>query len=76
MSLMLAATEVAANLTEKIRSRIAEGAPVWEVAVSDMPVWLAGEVGERPVQAVFQSEHAAVAVLQTGRAVVRRARGN
>jgi phage head maturation protease len=70
MSLLLAAAE--AELTVKIRNRIAGGAAVWEVAVSEMPAWLGARVAEAEVSAVFQSEHAAVAVLTSGQTVVAR----
>lgn len=70
MSLLLAAAE--AELTVKIRNRIAGGAAVWEVAVREMPAWLGVRVGEAGVSAVFQSEHAAVAVLANGQTVVAR----
>lgn len=72
MSLMLAATE--AGLAQRIRSRMAEGAPIRETAVNEMPDWLAAEVGDVAVQAMFQSEHAHVAILENGRTIVRRAR--
>ncbi len=74
MSLVLAATEVAAELTTKIRSRMSEGAPVWEPAAEDVPAWFSAEVGTAPVQAVFQSVNALVAVLENGQTIVRKAR--
>lgn len=70
MSLMLVATEVGAVLVSKIRNRIAEGAPVWEVAAGEVSA-LFTEVGEE-IKVAFQSEVAVVAVLESGRTVVRR----
>jgi hypothetical protein len=70
MSLMLVATEVGAVLVSKIRNRIAEGAPVWEVAGDEVSALFA-EVGEE-IKVAFQSEVAVVAVLESGRTVVRR----
>ncbi|MFZ5814213.1 MAG: hypothetical protein ACOY93_02765 [Bacillota bacterium] len=72
MSLMLAATE--AGLAQRIRNRIAEGAPIRETVVDENPAWLVTEVGDVAVKAIFQSEHAHVAILEDGRAIVRRAR--
>jgi hypothetical protein len=71
MSLML--IHEAETLAAKIRTRMAEGAAVQEVAVVDMPAWLAAEVEGQAVAAAFISEHAGVAVLDGGRTVVRRA---
>lgn len=71
MSLMLAATE--AGLSQRIRNRIAEGASIRESAVDQVPAWLAGEVGNAAVAALFQSAHAHVAILADGRTIVRRA---
>lgn len=73
MSLLLAATE--AGLARRIRSRIAEGAPIRETVVDENPAWLASEVGDVTVKALFQSEHANVAILEDGRSIVRRVRG-
>lgn len=73
MSLTLAAVEVELNLAAKIRTRMAEGASTWELAVEEMPSWLATAVGDATVEAVFVSGHAAVAILEGGRQVVRRA---
>lgn len=72
MSLMMAATEV--GLAQRIRSRIAEGAPVRETVVEEIPSWLQTEIGDTVVAAMFQSEHAHVAILENGRTLVRRAR--
>jgi hypothetical protein len=72
MSLMLAATE--AGLAQRIRSRIAEGASIREHEVDAIPAWLATEVGDAAVKALFESAHAYVAILEDGRTVVRRAR--
>jgi|GEM_PF-4691862 len=72
MSLMMAATE--AGLAQRIRNRMAEGAPVRESVVDELPSWLLTEIGDVPVKAMFQSEHAHVAILENGRTVVRRAR--
>lgn len=71
MSLTLAATD--ASLAQRIRSRVADGAAVRET--TEMPAWLAAEIGDAAVQALFESEHAHVAILEDGRTVVRRARG-
>lgn len=70
MSLVLVANE---GLSAKIRNRMEMGAAVRETAAEDMPLWLAAEVGEAAVEAVFESEFAAVAVLENGRSVVKRA---
>lgn len=72
MSLLMAATE--AGLAQRIRNRIAEGAPVRESAVEELPSWLVSEVGDVAVKAMFTSEHAHVAILEDGRTLVRRAR--
>jgi hypothetical protein len=72
MSLMMAATE--AGLAQRIRSRIAEGAPVRETAPDELPSWLVTEIGDVAVTAIFTSEHAHVVVLKDGRTLVRRAR--
>lgn len=72
MSPIMAATE--AGLAQRIRTRIADGAPVRETGVDEIPAWFAAEIGESGVKAMFQSEHAAVAVLENGRTVVRRTR--
>lgn len=74
MSLVLAANDIAADLTAKIRSRIGEGAPVWEPAAADVPAWFVAELEGAPAQAVFQSVHALVAVMEQGQTIVRRAR--
>lgn len=73
MSLLLAANETESALVGKIRARISEGADVREIAAAEIPAWLAAEVGNETVAAVFESEFAAVAVLENGRTVVRRA---
>lgn len=72
MSLTMAATE--AGLAQRIRTRIAEGAPVRETLVDELPSWLVSEIGDRAVTATFTSEHAHVAILEDGRTLVRRAR--
>jgi len=69
MSLMLAE----ATLTERIRSRMAEGAAIAELA--EAPAWLAAELADQPVRALFRSEYAHVAILEDGRTLVRRVRG-
>lgn len=71
MSLMLAANGVAAEMTVKIRSRIAEGASVVETSLGNLPAWFAAELNEEDVDSVFWSRHALVAVLRNGRSVVR-----
>lgn len=71
MSLMLVSSEVEMSLAAKIRNRMTEGAPVWELSVEEMPSELTAAVGSRPVSAVFVSAHAAVAVLTNGSQVVR-----
>lgn len=72
MSLLVEAAE--AGLAHKIRNRIAAGANVRETTGDEVPAWLASELGETEVHAVFQSEHAAVAILGNGRTVVRKVR--
>lgn len=72
MSLLLAATE--AGLAQRIRNRIAEGAPIRETVADESPAWLLSEIDDVTVKALFQSEHANVAVLGDGRTIVRRAR--
>lgn len=72
MSMVFAADNVATGVCAKFRSRIAEGAPVWEPAAEDVPAWFAAEVAGHAVAAVFQSIHAVVAVLSDGRTVLRR----
>jgi hypothetical protein len=59
------------SLAEQIRSRIEDGAAVWEAV--DLPDWLADAVGDATVETVFVSAHAGVAVLADGGRVVRRA---
>lgn len=71
MSLTLVAAE--SNLTAKIRTRVNEGAAVREIAVEQLPLWLAVAVGDETVESAFVSQHAGVAVLQNGRRVVRKA---
>lgn len=71
MSLTLVATE--SLLSAKIRSRVNEGAAVREIAVEQLPLWLAVAVGDEAVEAAFVSQHAGVVVLQNGRRVVRKA---
>jgi len=71
MSLTLVATE--SQLSAKIRSRVNEGAAVREIAVEELPLWLAVAVGDETVEAAFVSQYAGVAVLQNGRRVVRKA---
>jgi hypothetical protein len=73
MSLVLAARE--ASLAERIQDRIAEGASIREIAVEDIPFWLAMEIRNlRAVRHVFRSEHALVAITEDGRTIVRRTR--
>ena len=71
MSLVLAANSVAAELTAKIRGRIAEGVSVQETSLENLPDWFAAHVGDAAVEAVFESEYALVAVLQDGSRIVR-----
>ena len=72
MGLLLAAAE--AELTTKIRNRIADGAAVREVAREEIPAWFTAKVEDvEAVEAVFTSEFAAVAVLTNGQAIVGRA---
>jgi hypothetical protein len=70
MSLMLVADE---SLSTKIRNRVSEGAPVWELSPAEMPAWLASAVGGAAVESVFMSANAAVAVLAGGVRRVARA---
>ena len=72
MSLIIEAAE--AGLAHKIRSRIAAGANVRETTGDEVPAWLASELGETAVHALFESEHAAVAILENGRTVIRKVR--
>lgn len=72
MSLVLTSSVTSADLTLKIRDRISAGAPVWESSVDELPSWLADEIGQTPVKAVFQSPVACVAVLADGGRIVRR----
>lgn len=76
MSLMLVSNEVEVSLAAKIRNRMTEGAPVWELSVEEMPSWLSAAVGSQSVAAVFVSAHAGVAVLESGAQVVRSAPRN
>lgn len=73
MSLMLAAVETKPALVGKIRTRITEGANVREIASVEIPAWLAAQVGDEAVTTVFESDFAAVVVLENGRTIVRRA---
>ncbi|HEY3364866.1 MAG TPA: hypothetical protein VGK74_07440 [Symbiobacteriaceae bacterium] len=72
MALLYVAAE--AELTTRIRDRVAEGAAVWELSTEEIPAWFAAKLGdEAAVQNVFASEHAAVAILEDGRTIVGRA---
>jgi len=72
MSLVLTSKVTTADLTLKIRDRISAGAPVWESSVDELPTWLADEIGQTAVKAVFQSPVACVAILANGGRLVRR----
>ena len=70
---MIAFVETGAqSVAEKIRTRMAGGAAVWEITGMELPAWMSEAVGTEPVEAAFVSFHAIVAVLGSGRTVVRR----
>ncbi|HYF94706.1 MAG TPA: hypothetical protein VD969_21035 [Symbiobacteriaceae bacterium] len=60
------------SLAEKIRARMAGGAAVWEITGMELPEWMGEAVGNEKVEAAFVSFHALVAVLGSGKTVVRR----
>lgn len=67
---MLVAAEEA--LPGKIRSRMAEGAAIQELAHHEVPAWFASRIAGLEVEAVFQSRHVAVACLAGGGRIVGR----
>ncbi len=61
-----------ADLTALVRGRIATGAPVEEIAYVDMPLWFYAQLDlDRPVEAVFRSARAMLAVYADGDRVLR-----
>ncbi|HYF81063.1 MAG TPA: hypothetical protein VD973_28455 [Symbiobacteriaceae bacterium] len=60
------------SLPEKIRARMAGGAGVWEVTGMELPEFMNDAVGSESVEAAFVSRHALVAVLGSGKTVVKR----
>lgn len=67
---------VAANrsdLETKVRDRIAAGAPVWEIEVEAMPLWLLKgiEAGAAPIRTVFMGPLAGLVVHADGSRTLR-----
>lgn len=56
------------NLESKVRDRMAVGAPIWEIAVDEMPLWLLKGVrtGAAPIKAVFMGPLAGMIIHQDG----------
>lgn len=71
MALVLA--EAVVDLPAKIRSRMAEGAAIRELAADEVPAWLAQRLAGERVEAVFQSRWGAVACTAGGGRIVVRA---